>query len=226
MFAITIDDKVYKFPKRLTVDQWANILKYDLSQTQTWPKVVSGLMGLHPKDLTDISDAQLQIAIGIIFSMLEQQRETKWKDPNTLTFGEWIDLDVWITKGVGHNANEILGILGKTKWADEASYIIKSYITWRTWIYKQYAELFGLDVEGDEIIQEEDEGPQDPNAVVNGWYSIIISLASENILNIEKVTDQPLLGTLNFMAHQKQKQIAENFKQLKQQREYELQRRR
>ena len=70
---------------------------------------------------------------------------------------------------------------------------------------------------------EKQVGPKD---IVNGWYSVIIGLASDNILNVDAVTEQPVLATLNFMAHQKQKQIAENFKKLKQQKEYELQRRR
>tara|TARA_R110001606_G_scaffold200458_2_gene348343 strand:- start:109 stop:621 length:513 start_codon:yes stop_codon:yes gene_type:complete len=170
--------------------------------------------------------------MGIIFAKLEERKEAAWINPSTLTFGEWVDLDVWITKGVGVHAKEILKILQLHKgelMADEASYIIESYITWRTWIYKQYSELFGLDLDEDEnIISDEDtiEGPVDPDQVINGWYSIINGLAGDNLLNIDAVTDQPVLATLNFMAYQKQKTIAENFNKLKQQKQYELQRRR
>ena len=93
-------------------------------------------------------------------------------------------------------------------------------------MYRQYSELFGIEVdEDDEIIVDEDRTPN-PDAIANGWYTIIINLAGDNILNIDKITEQPIIPTLNFMAHQKAKVVAENFRQLKQQREYELQRRR
>ena len=231
MFKLKVDGIEYGFPERLSIQQWKDIMKYDLDQTSTWPRVISTLMGLHPKDLTDISDTQLQLVMGIIISKLQERVEAPWRDPSTLTFGEWVDLDVWISKGVNLNIDNMLKILqlhkGKLN-ADEGLYIIESYITWRTWIYKQYSELFGLDLdENENIIElEEDMGPVDPNTVINGWYTIIIGLASEDLLNIDKVTEQPVLATLNFMAHQKQKTIAENFNKLKQQREYELQRRR
>ena len=231
MFKLKVDDVEYAFPERLTVDQWTQILKYDLGQTSTWIPIISKLMGLHPKDLVTMSDNQLQMCMGIIFAKLEERKETPWKDPGSLTFGEWVDLDVWISKGVGVHAKDILKILqlhSKELMADEASYIIESYITWRTWIYKQYSELFGLEIDEDEnIISDEDEdGPIDPDGVINGWYSVINGLADNNLLNIESVTEQPVLATLNFMAYQKQKTIAENFNKLKQQRQYELQRRR
>ena len=232
MFKLKVDDVEYEFPERLTVDQWTQILKKDLGQTSTWIPVISKLMGLHPKDLVTMSDSQLQMCMGIIFAKLEERKEAAWINPSTLTFGEWVDLDVWITKGVGVHAKDILKILQLHKgelMADEASYIIESYITWRTWIYKQYSELFGLEMDEDEnIISDEDsiEGPVDPDQVINGWYSIINGLAGDNLLNIDAVTDQPVLATLNFMAYQKQKTIAENFNKLKQQRQYELQRRR
>ena len=232
MFKLKVDDVEYGFPERLTVDQWTQILKKDLAQTSTWIGVISKLMGLHPKDLVTMSDSQLHMCMGIIFAKLEERKEAAWINPSNLSFGEWVDLDVWITKGVGVHAKEILKILQLHKgelMADEASYIIESYITWRTWIYKQYSELFGLDLDEDEnIITDEDtiEGPVDPDEVINGWYSIINGLAGDNLLNIDAVTDQPVLATLNFMAYQKQKTIAENFNKLKQQRQYELQRRR
>jgi|TARA_B110000908_G_C10214781_1_gene432180 hypothetical protein len=233
MFKLNIDDVEYGFPERLTIDQWTQILKKDLSQTSTWIGVLSKLMGVHPKDLTTMSDSQLQMCMGIIFSKLEERKTAPWRDPSSLSFGEWVDLDVWINKGIGVHAKDILKILQLHKgelMADEASYIIESFITWRTWIYKQYSELFGLDLdEDDNIISQDDisvDGPIDPDEVINGWYSIIIGLAGDDLLRIDKVTDQPVLATLNFMAYQKQKTIAENFNKLKQQKQYELQRRR
>lgn len=226
MFKLNIDNVEYGFPERLSVTQWKGIMQWDLAHTSTWPKVISTLMGIHPKDLKDISDAQLELCMGVVYAKVSERKEIQWKDPNTLTFGEWVDLDVWIGKGSKNNIDDILRILGVTPHADEAMYILDAYINWRNFMYRQYSELFGIEVdEDDEIIVDEDRTPN-PDAIANGWYTIIINLAGDNILNIDKITEQPIIPTLNFMAHQKAKVVAENFRQLKQQREYELQRRR
>jgi hypothetical protein len=184
-------------------------------------------MDVHPRDLYELSNKNLELAMGIVFTLLQDRKETGWKDPHTLSFGQWVDLDCWIAEGINITIDKMLDILApEVETSAEALYVIESYITWRTYIYRQYSELFGLNIEDDEIVVEEDAQVKGPKDIVNGWYSVIIGLASDNILNVDAVTEQPVLGTLNFMAHQKQKQIAENFKKLKQQKEYELQRRR
>ena len=227
MFNLNIDNQTYKFPERLTVDQWKQVTRYKLEDPSSWVRVLATLMDVHPRDLYELSNKNLELAMGIVFTLLQDRKETRWKDPHTLSFGEWVDLDCWIAEGINNTIDKMIDILApEAGTSAEALYVIESYVTWRTYIYRQYAELFGLNVEDDEIVVEEDAIVKGPKDIVNGWYSVIIGLASDNILNVDAVTEQPVLSTLNFMAHQKQKQIAENFKKLKQQKEYELQRRR
>ena len=59
---------------------------------------------------------------------------------------------------------------------------------------------------------------------MRSWYKIIISLAEGSLLNIDAVTDQPYKKAFNFMAWKKEKQQEENFKQLQQQRNYDVSR--
>ena len=227
MFKLNIDNTEHAFPEVLTIPQWKSIVRYNLEDPASWTKVVATLMDIHPKDLYDLSNKNLELCMGLVFTLLQDRKETAWKDPHSLTFGEWVDLDCWISEGVHKTADKILEILApEVELHNEALYVIEAYINWRTYLYRQYAELFGIHVEDGEIVEESVEKPVGPNDVINGWYSVIIGLASDNILNVEAVTEQPVISTLNFMAHQKQKQIAENFKKLKEQREYELQRRR
>lgn len=227
MFNLNIDNQTYKFPDKLTVHQWQQVARYKLEDPTSWTRVLATLMDIHPNDLYNLSNKNLELAMGIVFTLLKDRKETPWKDPHTLTFGEWVDLDCWIAEGINNTLDKMLEILAPdVETSAEALYVIESYITWRTYIYRQYAELFGINVEDDEIVEEPVEKGVGPKDIVNGWYSVIIGLASDNILNVEAVTEQPVISTLNFMAHQKQKQIAENFKKLKQQKEYELQRRR
>lgn len=226
MFKITINDKEYGFPQRLTVAQWKEISRYDVSQRQNWAKIISIVFGVSPRELKEASEFTLELGIGILIGVLNKRTECKHFDFTKLQFGQWVDLDIWSTSGVAKNIDNMLTILGETEWADEALYKVEAFNAYRSYIYRQYAELFGLNVEGDEIIVDEKAKEVTGESVAEGWWSIIIGLSSDNLLNVDKITDMPLLITLNFMAHQKQKQIRENFNKLKQQKEYELQRRR
>lgn len=224
-FNITINEKEYQFPKRLTVDQWKGIMRYDIESQQNWPQIIASLFGVHPKDLKEASDFTIELGIGLLIGLLNERKESRHIDFTGLNFGQWVDLDIWITEGVHKNCDKMLKILGDTKWADEALYKIDAYNQWRTYIYRQYAELFGLNGETDETVETDEKEPV-PQNPAEAWFSIIIGLASDNILYLDQVTDQPILKTLNFMAHQKNKAITENFKKYKKQKEYELHRNR
>ena len=223
MIKITVDNKDYKIPQRLTVQQWMAATRYDPIPTN-YAKIIASVFGLDWRDLKGQSDEMLELMMRLIHPLLVEGKECKVMDYSTLNFGQWVDLDIWISQGPQQHLDKMLDILGPTKRADEAIYRLQSFNNYRTWIYRQYAELFGLNIEDDEIIEDEPK-QVDPNNIVSGWYQIICSLASDNLLWIDRVTEQPLLSTLNFMAYQKQKQISENFEKLKQKREYELQRR-
>jgi len=224
-FSININDKSYPFPERLTVLQWKAIMKYDIESQQNWPLIIATLFGAHPRDLREASDFTIELGIGLLVGLLNTRQESKYTDFSKLTFGEWVDLDVWIQDGVVKSMDKMLTVLGDTQWSDEALYKIDAYTQWRSYIYRQYAELFGLDFETEdgEIVEADDVEETSP---AESWFSIIIGLASDNLLQLDAVTEQPLLKTFNFMAHQKNKQISENFKKYKQQKENELQRNR
>lgn len=226
-FNIHIDGRDHTFPTRLTVEQWMKIMKWDIDSKQNWPQIIATLFGVHPRDLKDASDFTIELGIGLLVGLLNERKESKYKNFGELTFGEWIDLDVWISEGVTKTMDKMLTILGDTEWSDEALHKIEAYTQWRTYIYRQYSELFGLDYETEDgEIVDEDEDTSPPLSPAESWWSIVIGLASDNILHVDAVTEQPLLKTFNFMAHQKNKAITENFKKYKKQKEYELQRNR
>ncbi len=223
MFEIKIDNKTQKFPNRLTVDQWMKLAKWDIKEDRNWPRLIGELLNIDWRDLTEVPKGQQELLIGFLVSLMNQRRESKMFDLSQSTFGQWVDLDIWTAEGFDKSLNKALTILGPTEWADEALWKVEKWIDYRTYIYRQYAELFGLSEDEDEW-EDEDQAPKSHQDIIASWYAIICGLASENLLWIDSITEQPLLATLNFMAHQKRKQIAENFAKLKQQREYELQR--
>jgi len=66
----------------------------------------------------------------------------------------------------------------------------------------------------------------DKLATARSWYKIIVGLAQGDVLKLDEVTEQPLKKILNFMALQKEQQLEENQRKLKERRQYDLQRNR
>lgn len=216
MVKFTIQDKEYQIAERFTIQQWKDIVKWDFEHKPHWPRILSAATGAPLEYLEEVVEESLELGIVFIATVINQRRETKIKDFNTITFGEWIDLDIYLNYGADKHIDDILGMLSPyTKFADEALWVIEKYSNWRLFIYKQYSKLFGLD--------EPSEGSEGQKTdIAKSWYEVIISLANEDLLNIDAVTEQPLKKALNFMAWKKAKMLEEQQRQLKQRRQNDL----
>lgn len=216
MVKFTIEEKEYEITERFTIQQWKDIVKWDFEYQPHWPRIIATATGAPLDYLINVSQESLELGIVFIATVINQRTETKIKDFNTITFGEWIDLDIYLNYGADKHIEDILAILSpETKWANEALWVIEKYSEWRLFIYKQYTKLFGLDEPG--------AGQEDIKTdIAKSWYEVIISLANEDILNIDAVTDQPLKKALNFMAYKKEKQLEEQQRQLKERRKNDL----
>lgn len=218
MVKFTIEEKQYEIPDRYTVKQWQEIISWDFEHKAHWPRIIATATGAPLEYLKEVQEDSLELGIVFIATVINQRTETKIKDFNTITFGEWVDLDIYLNYGTDKYIEEILEILSpETTMADEALWVIEKYSEWRLFIYKQYTRLFGLD---------EPQGDAEPTKtdIAKSWYEVIISLANEDLLNIDAVTDQPLKKALNFMAWKKEKQLEEQQRILKEKRRYDLQR--
>lgn len=222
---INIDNKAYKFPARLTMDQWAHLVdNFDFHNPEHHPQILNYVTGAPVDQLEKADENTLVLAIALVVQMLNYRVPTNIKNFEEITFGEFIDLDIYLNMGTTKHYKEILEILDvKKEGAEFCMYAIEQYNNYRTFIYRSYKKLF--EIEEDEFEGSEDAS-FDPLQVARNWYKIIVSLAGDDLLRIDQVTDQPLKKALNFMAYQKEKQIEENLRKLQQKREYDLQRNR
>lgn len=224
MVKININSKQYAIPQRLTIDHYNTLLQFDWEDPKYYPMIVSQLVDA---PLSILSKAEPNsLALGIVFAVkaMNARKETQMLNLDEITFGQFIDLDVYLTLGIDKHFRDIAAILcPKAKFSDEVMWAIEKYVAFRTYIYRQYKVLFGLtdndlyDAEPDEIKKTQ---------IAKSWYTIIVNIAKEDILAIDKVTEQPLKKALNFMALQKEKAVEENLRKQKLQREYDLQRNR
>lgn len=220
MVKLTIDDKTYEMPEVLSVETWAELIKWDFEDIKYWPRIIGTAINCNPLLLANVEYGSLELAIVFIATAMQRRKEVKCKDFNTLTFGEFVDLDVYLTYGVEKHILDIMEILdAKCQDSAEAMWLIDKYTEFRMFIYRSYSALFGTEQEADSTSNE----PVDPQKVAKSWYRLIVQLANDNLLNIDAVTDEPLKKVLNFMALQKEKQLEEQQRILKQRRQHDLQ---
>ena len=212
MVTLTLGDKEATIPTDLTLDQWCQVVKWDVFDQDNWSRILSIVTGL-PKEEFDLADPKSQ-ELGIIFisHSLSRRKETQHKDFNDMKFGEWVDLDIYISQGLEKSIKDVLRVLGaETTSASEALYVIDKYNHWRTYILRTFSYLFDYD----ENTSGDTESDVNWKEVGQSWYRIIVGLANDNLLDLDKVTDEPVRKVFQFMTLQKQKNQEEQMKQLK-----------
>jgi len=222
---ININDKQFAIPDRLTVAEYSKAIQFDWSDSKYYPMIISQLTGAPLLLMSKANDEILHLGMGFVVKSMNDRKECKMLDLESLTFGQWVDLDVYLTGGLDTNIEKIIAILTPdAKWADEAMWAIDQYAAFRTYIYRQYSVLFGINQK--ETFDELEPENKDKQANARAWYKIIVGLANGDILKLDEVTEQPLKKTLNFMSLQKEQQLEENQRKLKERRQYDLQRNR
>lgn len=222
---ININDKQFAIPDRLTVAEYSKAIQFDWSDSKYYPMIISQLTGAPLPLMSKANDDILHLGMGFVVKSMNDRKECKMLDLEGLTFGQWVDLDVYLTGGLDTNIEKIIAILTPdAKWADEAMWAIDQYAAFRTYIYRQYSVLFGINQK--ETFDELEPENKDKQANARAWYKIIVGLANGDILKLDEVTEQPLKKTLNFMSLQKEQQLEENQRKLKERRQYDLQRNR
>ena len=222
---ININDKQFAIPDRLTVAEYSKAIQFDWSDSKYYPMIISQLTGAPLLLMSKANDEILHLGMGFVVKSMNDRKECKMLDLESLTFGQFVDLDVYLTGGLDTNIEKIIEILTPdAKWADEAMWAIDQYAAFRTYIYRQYSVLFGINQK--ETFDELEPENKDKQANARAWYKIIVGLANGDILKLDEVTEQPLKKTLNFMSLQKEQQLEENQRKLKERRQYDLQRNR
>ena len=223
MVSINIDNQEYKIPSEPTVKEWQALMKYDFNEFEQWTAIINELTGAPLAALNAMDYEQKKLAVVMIAHGIQQRQELPLPDFNELEFGAWIDIEYYLAMGLDKSITDVITRLGYSiTLAKEALFVTEKYMAWRESIYKQYASLFSYDdAELDEMVET---NRQSANEVAKGWYNILVDLAGDNVLNIERVTELKIKQALNFMATRKEKQIAEAKRNKQKQREHDLQR--
>jgi hypothetical protein len=220
---LKIDNNHYTITSEPSVQLYQDVMQLDFDHLKSWPIIIQRYTKCTEEESLMLPMPQRQLAMSLIISQINRREPTDIKPLSELTFGQFIDLDVYINLSVDKHLDKISDLLGTQTIAAKALWQVDQFIAYRTYILRQYKVLFGLDEEDFEI-DEDDQAEWDPMSLARNWYKVIVALAGDDILNIDSVTDQPLIKVLNFMALQKEK--AEALAQQQKRQQYDLQRNR
>lgn len=212
MYTLVIKDKEYKLPEDLTIDQWIEITKYDIGVSFNHKKIVSLSFNIPYEEVDMIPDKTIELLISFIYVMLYPEHQPLNKEymggqyinMQGITLGKFIDMEIYLSEGLNKSIKDIV----KTLWGVEPTEEfmisgvwtgIQNFISYRNSLYKNYTNLFG----GEEDGYAESEIKQTTTDIKKIWYDIILTLAEGKFLEIDKVTDKPLVSAFNWLAWNK-----------------------
>lgn len=224
---LNINDQQYEIPTRLTVEQYQTLLAFDWQDTKYYPMILASITGAPLDQLSRVSDDSLALGMSLIIQVMNQRTEVPMMDLSAITFGQFIDLDVWFSLGLDKHLLDIRDSLAPAGYyADELMWAVDKFAEFRVFTYRQYKVLFGITDKELEVAIEDGAEVVDKMHVARSWYRVIVTLAGDNLLEIDRVTEEPLKKALNFMAYQKERVLEAEEKQRQQRRKYDLQRNR
>jgi hypothetical protein len=209
MYSLQVGDNEYKLAEDYPLDKWLKIYKYSLDMKS----VLSLGMGITLDDQQHMPEQTKLLASALIFSSMTPNwvpiqtkvKEGKLIDFNSLSFGKFIDLEVYLSNYYNkypeivkalYNIESIDGVTINQVYAG-----VESYLTWRGWLYRQYKNLFNYDDEN----EEENEVKQNKTSNIHLWYDLVMTLANDEFKNQDYVLAKPVIECFNWLAWHKDK---------------------
>ena len=131
---------------------------------------------------------------------------------STITLGQFIDLEIYITDGIHKNINKVIKHLYGVELNEDNSIKdilggVNNYMKWRNNLYYSYKNLFNIG--GNGYKEDDDETYLSVESVKKSWFEIIMILAKDDFLKMDDVVKQPLIQAFNWLAWNKEKKQKE-----------------
>lgn len=208
---LQINKNEYRLDERMTFNMWKQIMTYDFTIVETQRDIVGIAFDIPDFELELIPEKTLELGMLIIYDKLFPSKNSNYKiiSFKDFTLGQFIDLEIFFTKSMVKNVDLIIeklfNIDVKTiKYIDEVWWGINAYYNYRKNIFIKYKNLFETDQETTQLEEEVEKID-----VEYLWWEVIMILANNEFLNIEKVVEQPLFSALNFLAWDRDKKQRE-----------------
>lgn len=228
----TINDKEWEIPDHVTLKKFERAIVWDIEDLKNLKPFVAAILDIPIKDLDKLDEDVFHFLTGVLLYRIDiSQCEPNWElngysliDPDNFTFGQWIDLDTFISFSATQNVSKIAAILYDAPIDEVEQWDIKEVWgaiqmvgKWREGVYKEYDEFFELsDVEVDP------EESKNSNIQLM-WYGATLILADNRFIDIHRVVERPWREALNFLTWKKDQVQKQKLELLK--KKHDIQRR-
>lgn len=206
---IKIKGTSYTLPEEVTASQWSmiSLVPNDMKHT------IAHVLNVNRLDLATLEPDELQhvyeyCCIAMKGLQLEMESPVLRETLDGMTFGMWVDLDVWAHTDPNAFIVEITSLLADEETAEwplsKALAVLKQYLEWRANVYKNYSNLFGITEDATEEGYEATDEQSEVD-IQRIWYDAIMLLCNDDFSNIDLVIEKPYIQALNFMAYRKEK---------------------
>ena len=232
-FSFTIGTNEYIVPEVVTVELFQRAIAWDIEDEKNHKPFVSVMTECPIQDLNALDEEIFNLVLAACISRLNfEDTELRQNlgsfrllDFNTMTFGQFVDIDILIADGMTKHTIELVeklyGIPEQAAASKDVRDVWKALteaVNFRQQVYTEHNEFFELD-QGDESENVEIS----INNLQLMWYNAILVLAEHKFLNIQHVVERPYKEALNFLTWKKNEANKAQLEQLK--RKNDLQRR-
>jgi hypothetical protein len=218
---LEIEGVEYKLKLYWTIEEYLDcfvpnykITYQDLfADEDNWDELIHKAIGVPLEVLSRCKKGDKSRVIYMLDSVKMFESEIKTIDMKQMTFGNFVDLDVYFYNNPLKYWNEILDILCPN--VDKVNLYIwdlmrvfNLFLEFRLWLYKQYKGLFGWNEKTDRN-EDGELSPKNVSEIAGAWFNVICILSNEDINKIDETTNQPIMKVLNFLARKKDKENKE-----------------
>jgi hypothetical protein len=176
---------------------------------ENWNVLINKAIGI-PIELLERCNPDHKAQIIIMLDSVKLfESDIKTIDMKQMSFGNFVDLDVYFYNNPLKYYKEILDVLTPNVDVKELKIwdlmkVFNLFLEFRLWLYKQYKGLFGWEEKTD---RDEDGQlqPKNISEIAGAWFNVICVLSNEDINKIDETTNQPIMKVLNFLARKKDK---------------------
>ena len=208
-YKLNIKGEQFDIREDYTIEEWMQLQKWDPSIEENWPRLMSDATGITLDTAKQIPLETMQVAIGLLMVTLSPDHcalkdlveEHRLIDFNEITFGQFVDLEVMISRDPRKTLDKMIAVMYQAKdtrnWQLRDTWpSLQKYLVFRKGVYNSYKALFEID----DIDQGTAEEVKDQG---HAWYDMAMILADEKFLNIDSAVDRPLTEAFNFLAWKK-----------------------
>lgn len=203
---IKTDEGTYTFPKP-RISHWRMMQKW-ADDTDRWSFLVASVTGCPLKVADQLSHTVKALLINSFIKSFDD-RQPHSLDFSKFSFGQFVDLDLWLSLGLEDHMPQICQVLFDDPDPEFAVAFdaLVSAAEWRLQVYRDFDDFFGISEYEKAIARgvKLDETEPTQQSLQLAWYETVQLVSDGNLQMSDWVVEQNYIKVLNWLTWKKHK---------------------